>query len=373
MGLVQHQKKSYRIDSIMRYAKMLRCHNIHTKIDLKTGLHAIIAVNNIDLGPAIGGCRFYHYDSTAHAYKDVLRLSYMMTLKAAISDLAHGGAKAVIMAPKHVTDRATLFRHFGDFVHELNGRYITACDVGTSTEDMNIISQRTPYVIGATRKFDHHSDPAPHTAKGVYLGIKAAVYHKFKQQNLEGLHVALQGAGNVAYHLAKMLVDDGAKVTACDPKVEALQRLKDELNIDSVDINQIYDIDCDIFCPCAMGSVINNDTIDRIKACIIAGSANNQLAHRSQAMHLKAKNVTYAPDFIINSGGLINAAMIYDFQDPVMADNKIDTLYDTLLKLFEAAEQSPHSILSIAEQLANEKLKKARTDKDQLIEDILLT
>ena len=373
MSTFKSPKKSYQLDSIMRYAKMLRCHDIHTKIDLKSGLHAIVAVHNIDLGPAIGGCRFYHYDSVGNAYKDVLRLSYMMTLKAAISDLAHGGAKAVILAPKELDDRATLFRHFGDFVHELNGRYITACDVGTNTEDMDIIAQRTPYVIGAAGKHDFHTDPAPHTAKGVYLGIKAAVQFKLQRDTLEGVTVALQGAGNVAYHLAKQLVKDGALITACDPNTTALNRLVDEFGIASVAPDAIYDVTSDVFCPCALGSVINNQTLERIQTSIVAGSANNQLAHRKHALLLKQKNILYVPDFIINSGGLINAAMIYDFQNPAMADDKIDSLYDTLLHLFELSSQSPHSILHIAEKQAQAKLAKARTDNDQLIEDALLS
>jgi leucine dehydrogenase len=364
-------KKYYRLEALMRYANILGFEDVHIKMDRHSGLQAIIAIHNVDLGPAIGGCRFIHYDSTGPALKDALQLAYMMTLKAAISGLPHGGAKAVILAPRKLKSRTALFTAFGDFVHELNGKYITACDSGTTTADMDIIATRTPYVIGAAGSRLLESNPAIHTAKGVFMGLRAAVKHQLKRNDLTNIQVAIQGAGAVGYELAALLHNAGALITVCDTKAEATDRFKLEFNAKVVDIDSIYDVDCDIFSPCALGSVINSDTINRIKASIIAGSANNQLGHQKFAETLKQQNILYAPDFVINSGGLINAALVYDFHNPELADKKIGKLYETMLSLFIQASRENKTPLKIAEENAIRKLEQTSDEKNRKIESIL--
>ncbi len=340
----------------MRYAKRLGFGEIHEKIDPKTGLHAIIAIHNTQLGPAIGGSRFFHYDAVDAALKDALRLSYMMTLKAAISDLPHGGAKAVIIKPQSIKDRHALFEAYGDFVHEMNGRYLSAIDVGTSTDDMNIIAKRTPYVIGATKFRKCDSNPAIHTALGVMKSIEAAVLFHSNKSSVEGIHVAIEGAGSVGYHLGKLLHEQGARMTVYDPRPEAVQRFIDEFNANSVGHDEIYHVPCDIFSPCAMGGVINVKNIKHLRTSMIIGSANNQLAHRNISDLLVQKKILYIPDFLANSGGLIHAAMVYDYQDPNMANNQIIKLYETTLDLLERAQRAQKSTLVIAEAMVREKL-----------------
>jgi len=349
-------KRFYKHEALMRYAKLLGFGEIHEKINAEIGLHAIIAIHSTKLGPAIGGSRFFQYHASGAGLKDALRLSYMMTLKAAISNLPHGGAKAVIIKPREIKDRRALFEAYGDFVHEMNGRYITAIDVGTSTEDMNIIADRTPYVIGATKLGKFDSDPSPHTSLGVMKSIEAAVKFKMDKDSMEGLHVAIQGAGSVGYYLGKLLHERGATMTVCDPKPEATQRFIDEFGAKVVNINEIYDIPCDIFAPCAMGGVINSETIKRLQCPMIIGSANNQLAHHAVAHSLRQKGILYVPDFLVNSGGLINAAMVYDYQDPTLADAQIAKLYDTTLDLLERASRAQKPTTIVANEMAHEKL-----------------
>jgi len=346
----------YKHEALMRYARTLGFGEIHEKIDRKTGLHAIVAIHSTKLGPAIGGSRFFHYHAAGAALKDALRLSYMMTLKAAVSNLPHGGAKAVIIKPDEIKDRKALFEAYGDLVHEMNGRYITAIDVGTSTDDMNIIADRTPYVIGATKFGKADSDPSPHTALGVMHSIEAAVKFQMDKDNIKDVRVAIQGAGSVGFYLTKLLSQRGAKITISDPKPEAIKRCVNNFGANGVSINEIYDVPCDIFAPCAMGGTINSDTIKRLQCKMIVGSANNQLAHHQISEILEEKGILYAPDFVVNSGGLINAAMVYDYQDPSIADAQIAKLYDTVLSLFKRSKRECKPTTIVAEQMAREKL-----------------
>lgn len=352
MNKREKDRDFHRHGALMRYARALGFGDIHTKIDAKTGLSAIIAIHSTDLGPAIGGCRLHSYRSSGQAMKDVLRLSYMMTLKAAVSGLPHGGAKSVILKPAVIKDRPALFRAFGDFVHEMNGRYISAMDVGTTTQDMEYIAERTPHVIGTSSQ----GDPSPFTAQGVFRSIQAAVKFKFNRDDLEGLHVALQGAGKVASTLAKQLHQHGAKITVCDIQDSAAQMLAEECSGDVVDCGAIYDVDCDIFAPCALGGTINLDSIQRITASIIAGAANNQLAHKKYGQMLHEKGVLYAPDFVVNAGGLIQAASLHDYQDITKANRLIDRLYDNMLALFERAAKLNQPTTETAELIARERL-----------------
>lgn len=363
--------RQYRYEALMRYAKQLGFGHIHTQLDAHNDLQAFIAIHNTDLGPAIGGCRLYPYDASGPALFDALRLAYMMTLKAAVSDLPHGGAKAVILMPTKKFNREQLFCSYGDFVHQLNGTYITACDVGTTTDDMDIIATRTPYVIGAAKTHKSQSSPGPHTAKGVFLGIKAAVKFKLDRDSLEDVHIAIQGAGSVGRSLCALLAAEGAKITICDPKQEVVEQFAAQHGATVVPISEIYDTRCDVFSPCALGGTINQETLQRIQAPIIAGSANNQLSHPRVADIMLQKNILYAPDYLINSGGLINAAIVYDSQNPVLADHKIDQLYKTLLDVYEKSAQQQCNTLEIVNQIALDRLKQSQQNKRQQFDPLL--
>ncbi len=345
-----------RYNTLIRYAKMLRFGEIHTKIDPTTGLHAIIAIHNTKLGPAIGGCRFYSYKAAELALKDVLRLSYGMTLKAAACGLPHGGAKAVILKPHGDFDRTALFRSFGDFVNELNGRYITAVDVGSTVEDMTTIFERTPFVIGAKGPGRVDEDPSPSTAKGVFRAIQAAIKFRWNRDDCNGIRVAIQGVGHVGYTLAKLLSAQGAKVTISDINQDNVQKCVKECGVSSVLPHEIENVECDIFSPCAMGGTVTLDLINRTHAKIIAGAANNQLAHHQNPHAMLARDIIYLPDFLINAGGLINAAMTYTYQDLSMVDKKVDHIYDVVLTMLERAKASGKTPAAVAEEMAFEKL-----------------
>ena len=344
---------------LMRYARILGFGDIHTKIDSTTGLHAIIAIHSTKRGPAVGGCRFYSYSSIDLALKDAIRLSYMMTLKAAFTDLPHGGAKAVILKPSTVKNREALFRSFGDFVHHMSGRYITAMDIGTTTQDMDSIAECTPHVIGAAGTDALQSDPSPFTSRGIFLGIKAAVKFKLNRDTIEGLHVAIQGGGKTAYNLARLLHQAGATISICDTKLEVTQQFADEFQARVVAPETIYDIPCDIFSPCAIGGVINLKTLNRLQTSIIAGSANNQLAHRKYGVIAHQRGFLYAPDYVINAGGLIQAASVYDYHDIDIANRLIDNLYDRLLELFDRSVKENIPTTEVADLMAKEKLAAA--------------
>lgn len=340
-------------DWLLHYAELLGFGEIHIKVDRETGLQAIIAIHNTSRGPAIGGCRCIPYNTFDEALEDALRLAQMMSYKAAVCGLPHGGAKAVLIRPAQITDRVAYFKSFGRFVHELQGRYITAEDSGTNPADMDIISEVTPYV---TCTSSAGGNPAPYTALGVRRGIEAAVQFKLKRFSLEGVRVAIQGAGHVGYLLAKQLAERGAILTMSDVYADRLLTCVEEFRVTPVSADDIYDVDCDVFAPCALGAIINADTVARLKAKIIAGSANNQLAHRRHGVMLHEHDILYAPDFVINSGGLIYAAAIYDHGDVEKAHQQIEGLYQTLWEIFERAERENLATSEITEAMALEKL-----------------
>ncbi|HLD84516.1 MAG TPA: Glu/Leu/Phe/Val dehydrogenase dimerization domain-containing protein [Coxiellaceae bacterium] len=335
-----------------RYARMLGFGDIHTRIDPITGLHAIIAVHSTKLGPAIGGCRFYPYTHPELALKDALRLSYGMTLKAAVSGLPNGGAKAVIIKPKHeVKDRNAIFSAFGDFTQTLNGVYIAAVDVGTTVSDITTIAERTPFVTGIGE------DPSPLTARGVFRGMQAAVQYKWGKNTCKGLHVAIQGAGRVGFNLAKQLIQDGATVTMSDTHAPTLQQAVEKLGVNTASSDQIESLDCDIYAPCAMGGTVSHNMILRCKAKIISGAANNQLAHHKNAHLLQERGILYLPDFVINAGGLIRVASMYSHQDTEKANKKIDEIYNTVLAILKRAEKTKETTMRVAETIAFERLR----------------
>ena len=263
------------LDGLFRYAEFLNFGEVHIKFDHATGLKAIVAIHNLKRGPAIGGTRLVSYSSSDEALEDALRLGYMMSFKAAISNLNHGGAKAVLIKPKVIKDRKAYFTAFADFVNQLGGRYITAVDSGTSAADMDIIAERTSYVT-CTSHSRNSGDPSPQTALGVRRAIEAAVKFKLGRDSLDGIHVAIQGAGHVGYFLAKELSQRGAKLTVCDINVSALQRSVDEFGAAICSPETIYDTEADVFAPCALGAVLNLQTINRLRVPIVAGSSKDR-------------------------------------------------------------------------------------------------
>lgn len=346
-------------DSLMRYARFLGYGDLHVKFDEQTGLHAIVAIHNLNRGPAIGGCRFIHYDNMDMAMEDVIRLGYMMSYKAAITNLPHGGAKSVIIKPRVVKDRAALLEKFGEFVQELGGRYLTAVDSGTSVADMDIISRNTDFALCTTAQ-GGDSDPSPLTALGVRRGIEAAVKFKMDRDSLDGIHVSVQGAGNVGYYLTKELTTLGARVTITDINKDAIQKCVDEFGVDVVEPDEIYDVEADVFAPCALGATVNLETIKRLKVSIVAGSANNQLAHNYYAAQLHEKGILYAPDFLINSGGLIHVAVMYDNGSMQRSLEQINEIYQMTMEIFERSTSENIDTHKVAVEIAQERLNIAR-------------
>lgn len=340
---------------IFEYATYLGFGEINMEVDHATGMHAIIAVHSNKLGPAIGGTRFVHYESSNEAIIDALRLAAMMSYKAAICGLRHGGGKAVIIKSGEIKSREALFERFGKFVDRIGGRYVAAMDSGTTMADMDAIAKSTDYVTCKTSD-PGHGNPAPHTALGVFRGLQAAVKFKMGTDNLQGVHVALQGVGNVGYYLAKLLHEQGAKLSVCDINNDAVIRCVEEFSATAVDIGGIYDVACDVFSPCALGSSINPKTIDRLKCKIVAGAANNQLAHRTLDEVLHQHNILFAPDFLINAGGLIHVAEIYDHGDEERARQQIINLYDETLSIFVRAQAEDKPTNYIARTIAEERL-----------------
>lgn len=340
-------------DELFRYAESLGFGDIHFKFDSATQLCAIIAIHSTKRGPALGGCRCIEYASPGDAIKDALRLARGMSFKAAMANLPLGGGKAVLMKPKQIPDRDAYFAAVGRFVNELNGRYITAMDSGVTTHDMDMIATQTPYVTNLSA---HNGDPAPFTALGVRRAIEAAVKFKLGRDSLAGLHVAIQGVGNVGYDLAKDLHHLGAKLTVCDRNSSSAQRCADELGATIVDLDAIYSVQCDVFAPCALGAVLNDTTIPLIKASIIVGSANNQLAEPRHAQVLQARDILYAPDYVASAGGLIFAYGEYKNMPDAEARPGIIQIYDTLLELFARAERENKTTSEVADIIALERL-----------------
>ncbi len=345
------------LDRLFRYAEFLKFGEVHIKFDHATGLRAIIAIHNSKRGPALGGCRLVHYATSDDALEDALRLAHMMSLKAAISNLPHGGAKAVLLLPSHeIHDRKKYMEVFAGFVQDLNGRYITAVDSGTDTSDMNIIATITSYVSGYATANDD-GNPSPYTGFGVRRGIEAAVKFRLGKDNLEGIHVAIQGVGHAGYALAKELHAAGARLTLADVNQPMLERCAAEFGATICPPNAIYDVVADVFAPCAFGSILNLETIKRLRVPIVAGSANNQLAHQHYSVVLREHNILYAPDFVINSGGLIYCAAMYAHADPAKARIQVGGLYDTLMTIFNRSHLENRSTSEIAEMIALEALR----------------
>ncbi|MEW6997201.1 Glu/Leu/Phe/Val dehydrogenase [Colwelliaceae bacterium BS250] len=321
--------------------------------DDKTGLKAIIAVHNTNLGPSAGGCRFWDYNSDDDALKDVLRLSKGMTYKNAMAGLKLGGGKAVIIGNPKELKSEEFFKAFGRAVNNLNGRYYTAEDVNITTSDMAMVNTETDYVSGLEGK---SGNPGPFTALGTFLGIKAAVKFKFGKDDLTGLKVAVQGLGSVGYALCEQLVDAGAQIFVTDINNETLNKAKTQLNATVVGLDEIYEQDVDVFAPCALGASINDYTIKQLKASIIAGCANNQLADAYHDKVLKDADILYAPDYVINAGGIINVALeIYPQEYCAEEATKlVHNIYNTLMNVFEQAKAQDLPTGVVADAMARE-------------------
>ncbi len=329
--------------------------------DVETGLKAIIAIHDTTLGPALGGVRMWNYNCEEEALHDVLRLAKGMTYKNAVAGLNLGGGKAVIIGDPKKDKSEALFRSFGRFVETLNGRYITAEDVGTFEEDMDYIHMETEYVTGTSRK--GAGDPSPVTALGIYYGMKQAAKEAFGSDSLKGLTIAVQGVGQVAYHLCKHLHEEGAELIVTDINEEAVERAVKEFAATSVKPDEIYDVDCDIFSPCALGGIINDETIPRLKAKVIAGSANNQLEKEEHGRILHEKGILYAPDYVINAGGVINVAEELAGYNRQRALNKVKSIYNILETVFEISRQKNIPTSIAANELAEKRIKSMRKMK----------
>ena len=322
--------------------------------DKKTGLKAIIAIHNTNLGPALGGTRMWNYKSEIEALDDVLRLSRGMSLKASISGLNLGGGKAVIIGDAKKDKSKILMKRFGDFVESLNGKYITAEDVGITTKDMEYVRSQTEHVTGIPENMGGSGDPSPVTAYGVYMGIKASAFFKWNNDNLEEKTVFVQGVGKVGQYLVKYLKNEGARVFINDIDEEKMQDVATKYQVEIAPKN-IFDLNIDIFSPCALGAVLNPKLISKLKCKIIAGGANNQLENEKRdSLLLSKRNIIFAPDFLINAGGLINVYSELKGKSIKDSMKQTEEIYNTTLEIFERAKindiTSYEASLDIAEQ-----------------------
>lgn len=333
-----------------------------------SGLKAIIAIHDTTLGPALGGARMWTYDSEEEAIEDALRLARGMTYKNAAAGLNIGGGKAVILGDPNKDKNPEMFRAFGRFVESLNGRYITAEDVGTTEQDMDLIHLETDYVTGTSPGSGSSGDPSPVTAYGIYKGMQAAAKEAFGSSSLANRTIAIQGVGNVAYHLCEHLHKEGAHLIVTDINKKAVERAVKDFNAKAVAPEEIYDVECDIYSPCALGATLNDDTISRLKAKVVAGSANNQLAESRHGDMLHEKGIIYAPDYVINAGGVINVADELEGYNKDRAMKKVETIYDNLEKVFSIAKRDNIPTYVAADRMAEERIEAVRNARGQFLQ-----
>ncbi len=333
--------------------------------DPESGLRAIIAVHNLNRGPALGGCRRWAYASEDEALTDVLRLSRGMTYKAALAELPFGGGKSVILA-EDGQDKAALYAAMGRFVESLGGRYTAAEDVGTSVADVEIMGEYTRHVAGVPA--GGSGDPSPATAYGTLHGIKAAVRHKLGQDDLKDLRIAVQGLGHVGYNLCRYLAAEGARLVVADINREAATRAEQEFGARVVPVEEILAAEADVFAPCALGAVIDDRSIPLLRAKIVAGSANNQLAEPRHGEALRERDVLYAPDYVINGGGLINIS--HETRpggkpyDKAKAFTHVARIGDTLTQIFELADREGIATSRAADRIAESRFKDSKAKAD---------
>ena len=337
--------------------------------DKASGLKAIIAIHDTTLGPALGGCRMWTYASEEEAIEDALRLARGMTYKNAAAGLNLGGGKTVIIGDPFKDKNEEMFRALGRFIQGLNGRYITAEDVGTTVSDMDVIHEETNYVTGISPAFGSSGNPSPVTAYGVYLGIKASAKEAYGSEELAGKKIAVQGLGNVAYTLCEYLHKDGAELIVTDINEMAVNRVVKDFGATAVAPNDIYAVDADIFAPCALGAIINDETIPQFKFKVIAGSANNQLKDSRHGQILHEKGIVYAPDYVINAGGVINVAdELYGYNRD-RAFKRVETIYDSLLKIYTISKVENIPTYLAANRLAEERIERLAKSRSTFLQN----
>ncbi len=342
--------------------EMLAAHNygeLHFGRDEASGLACIIAIHDTRLGPALGGCRMRRYDREEDALFDVVRLARGMTYKGAMAGLKVGGGKSVILAPPAVADRAKLFHAFGRFVDSLGGRYTTAEDSGTSINDMVLIREKTKHVTGLPTAMGGSGDPSPFTALGVRRGMEAAVEVILGRPSLRGLTVAVQGVGHVGMNLAREVRDAGARLAVADIDPIRAEIARKELGAEVVPLDRVLEMECDVLAPCALGAVFTHDNIKKLKCKVIAGAANNQLYDPSVGRALFELGIAYAPDYVINAGGLINVVSERDGYDAARCRTKTLAIHDTVATLFERSKRDHLSPEVVADRMADEILAAA--------------
>jgi len=326
--------------------------------DEATGLKAIIGIHNTVLGPALGGTRMWDYKSEQEALVDVLRLSRGMTFKAALSGLNLGGGKAVIIGDAQKIKSEALLRRFGRFIESLHGKYVTAEDVNMSPDDMEYIAMETRYVTGLSEKMGGSGDPSPFTAYGVYIGMKACAKEAYGKDSLEGKTVAVQGVGYVGHYLVKHLIEEGANILISDIYENKIKEVAREFKVEVVNQNELFNSNMDIYAPCALGATVNDDTLSRMNCDIIAGAANNQLEDESRHGRLiLEKGIIYAPDFMINAGGLINVGLDYlgnYSRDRVF--KKVERIYNTVLDIIHKTKREKIPAQEAAINLATQRI-----------------
>ena len=324
--------------------------------DTESGYRGIIAIHSTTLGPAVGGTRFSNYATVEEALTDALRLSRGMTYKTALAGLPFGGGKSIIIGDNKTPDRETLFRAHARFVETLRGRYITAEDVGTSPADMEIVRLETRHVAGLTGL---SGDPSPYTARGVFRAMQAATKFLWSTDDVAGVTVAVQGCGHVGYHLAKILHAAGAELVVTDVDDRSVSRVSEEFDAETVQPSEIFSVIADIFAPCALGGVVNDETIPELKAQIIAGAANNQLLDERHGEMLRERNILYAPDYVANAGGLLNGCIELLGWNAELASTKVDEICNTMLTIFETAKTQGIAPNQAADRIVEERLRQS--------------
>jgi leucine dehydrogenase len=336
--------------------------------DEVSGLRAIVAIHDTTLGPALGGTRMWTYGNDGDALTDALRLSRGMTYKSAAAGLNLGGGKAVILGNSKTDKNEMLFRSYGRFVQGLGGRYITAEDVGTTVQDMEWVRMESDHVVGISRGLGGSGDPSPFTALGVYEGIKASLKWQTGNESLAGRAVAVQGAGAVGRHLIQHLHDAGARIIVADIDADNLERVTAAHDgIEVVAPADIYGVGCDVFAPCALGAVINDETLPTLKCGIIAGSANNILAEDRHAQALRDRDIVYAPDYVVNAGGLINVANELEGYNTDRATQQVQGIYDITTRIFEIARDENITTLQAADALAERRIAALAKIRDRFV------
>lgn len=343
------------------YEQLVFCH------DEASGLKAIIAIHDTTLGPALGGCRMWTYAKEDDAILDALRLARGMTYKAAVAGLNLGGGKTVVMGNPKTDKSEALFRSLGRYIQSLGGRYITAEDVGTNVHDMDTIHQETDYVTGISQAYGSSGNPSPMTAYGVFRGMLATAKAAFGNDDLAGKRIAIQGLGSVGMQLARHIREVGGELIVADINDDSVRTAVSELGATAVSVKDIFDVECDIFAPCALGAVINDETIDRLHCRAIAGSANNQLADDTHGDLLHKRGIAYAPDYVINAGGLINVADELEGYNADRARAKVTNIYRIIDDIFTMSSTENIPSYLAADRLAQQRIDQMRNVRSNFL------